>query len=203
MASCAPVPAFDGKPENFRSFLQEVELWLMVTQLPASRRAPALALAMDKMPRELCLAIGVDELRSESGVEKILEVLKKHIAPDAHDSAFRDVVAFFGLRRVNHTLDEYLSLFQMALRRVEARFPVGATFPEIVVSSLCLQNAGLTTHQKSMVLTGTGGDPSLENMIKHMRRILQPCGVDLKHDALMVDSNLNIVNSSSTLINGL
>ena len=135
--------------------------------------------------------------------ELLLEVLKKHIAPDAHDSAFRDVVVFFGLRRVNHTLDEYLSLFQMALRRVEARFPVGATFPEIAVSSLCLQNAGLTTHQKSMVLTGTGGDPSLGNMIKHMRIILQPCGVDLKHDALMVDSDLNIANSPSTLMNGL
>ena len=68
MASFAPVPVFDGKPENFRSFLQEVELWLMVTQLPPSRRAPALALAMDKMPRELCLTIGVDELKSDDGV---------------------------------------------------------------------------------------------------------------------------------------
>ena len=136
MASFAPVPVFDGKPENFRSFLQEVELWLMVTQLPPSRRAPALALEMDKKPRELCLTIGVDELKSDDGVEKILDMLRKHIAPDAHDSAFRDVVVFFGLRRVNHTLDEYLSMFQMALRRVEARFPVGVTFPEIVVSSL-------------------------------------------------------------------
>ena len=94
MASFAPVPVFDGKPENFRSFLQEVELWLMVTQLPPSRRAPALALEMDKKPRELCLTIGVDELKSDDGVEKILDMLRKHIAPDAHDSAFRDVVDF-------------------------------------------------------------------------------------------------------------
>ena len=114
----------------------------MITQLPSSRRAPALALAMDKMPREICLASGTDTLKSDNGVEKITETLREHIAPDAHDSAFRDVAVFLGLRRAHHTLDENLYPFQMALRRVEVRFPVGAKFPEIVVSSLCLQNAG-------------------------------------------------------------
>ena len=111
MASFAPVPTFDGKPENFHSFRQEVELRMMITQLPPSRRAPALALAMDKMPRELCLAIGTDVLKSDDGVDKIMDALRKHIAPDARDSAFRDAAVFFGLRRARHSLDEYLSLF--------------------------------------------------------------------------------------------
>ena len=43
---------------------------------------------------EVCLAI------------VIMDELRKDIAPDAHDSAFRDVVAFFGLRRTRETLDE-------------------------------------------------------------------------------------------------
>ena len=163
MTSFPPAPIFGGKPENFNAFRQEVELWSLMTHLPPGRRAPALALAMDRIPRELRMALGTTILTSEEGVERLMETLHKNIAPDAHDSAFRDVASFFGLRRTHQTLGEYLSLFTRALRRVEARFPEGAMFPEMVVSSLCLQNAGLASHQKSMVLTSTGGDPSLEN----------------------------------------
>ena len=83
----------------------------MITQLPMCRRAPALALSMDKMPREICLALGTDVLKSDNGVEKLMETLHTNISPDAYDSAFRDIVVFFGLRRAHHSLDEYLSLF--------------------------------------------------------------------------------------------
>ena len=51
MFSDSPAPVFDGKAENFASYQQEVDLWLMVTNLPVSRRAPALALAMDKLQK--------------------------------------------------------------------------------------------------------------------------------------------------------
>ena len=140
------------------------------------------------------MALGTATLASDEGVERLMDTLHKNLAPDAHDSAFRDVVSFFGLRRTHQTPDEYLSLFTRALRRVEARLPDGAMFPEMVVSSMCLQNAGLSSHQKSMVLTSTGGDPSLENTKKQMRRILQPCGTDLKQDAMAVNNDdLNVV----------
>ena len=99
MLSSTPVPVFDGKAENFASYQQEVDLWTTITQVPMNRRAPALALAMDKIPREVCLALGNDVLKSDLGVDKIMDALHKDIAPDAHDSAFRDVVAFFGARR--------------------------------------------------------------------------------------------------------
>ena len=191
MLSSTPVPVFDGKAGNFASYQQEVDLWMMITQVPMNRRAPALALAMDKMPREVCLGLGNDVLKSAMKVEKITDAPQKDLAPDARDSAFRDVVVFFGLRRTRQTLQEYLALFQRALRRVEARLPDGALFPEIIVSSLRLRHAGLSPNQKSLVLASTGGDASLETMKKHMRRILQPCGVDLKQDALIVGNDLN------------
>ena len=146
MLSSTPVPVFDGKAENFASYKQEVDLWMMITQVPMKRRAPALAPAMDKIPREVCLTLGNDVLKSDLGVGEIMDALHKDIAPDARDSAFRDVVAFFGLRRTQETLDEYLALFQRALRRIEARLPDGAMFPEIAVSSLRLHHAGLSPH---------------------------------------------------------
>ena len=68
-------PEFDGRAGNVASYRQEVELWLLVTHLPLNRRAPALALAMDKMPRELCLSLGVEALNCDTGVGKIMEAL--------------------------------------------------------------------------------------------------------------------------------
>ena len=94
MLSTSPVPVFDGKAGNFASYQQEVDLRMMITNLPMSRRAPALALAMDKLPREVCLGLGNDVLKSEVGVDKLMEALQKDLAPDAHDSAFRDDSVF-------------------------------------------------------------------------------------------------------------
>ena len=70
-------------------------------------------------------------------------------------------------------------------------------FPEMIVSSLCLHHAGLSTNQKSLISASTGDDTSLENMKRHMRRILQPCGVDLKQDALIADDDSNVMRPAS------
>ena len=68
--------------------------------------------------------------------------------------------------------------------------PISGIFPEIFSSSLRPHNAGLTPNQKSMVMASTGGDPSLEVMNRHMRRILQPCDMGMKQDALLAEGDL-------------
>ena len=131
-----PAPGFGGRAETSASYKQEVELCLLVTHLPANRRAPALALAMDKMPRELRLSLGVDALHCDTGVEKITEALQTNLAPDASNAGFRDITEFIGLRRARLALDEFLSRFEMARRRAEARLPNDGIFPDIMLSSL-------------------------------------------------------------------
>ena len=76
MNAFSVAPEFDGRAENFASYRREVELRLLATHLPLNRRATALALAMDKMPLELCLSFDVDVLKSDAGVNKILETLQ-------------------------------------------------------------------------------------------------------------------------------
>ena len=67
--------------------------------------------------------------------------------------------------------------------------PNGGMFPEIS-SSLRLRYAGLTQNQKSAILSITGGEPSLEVVKRHMRRISQPCGVEMRQDALLAKGDL-------------
>ena len=120
MNAFSPAPEFDGKAENFASYRQEVELWLLVTHLPLNRRAPALALAMEKMPRKLRLSLGVEVLKSDVGAGKLMEALPKNLTPDASGAAFRDIFTFSGLHRSHFAPDEYLSRFEMARRRAKA-----------------------------------------------------------------------------------
>ena len=192
MNAFSPAPEFGGRAGNIASYRQEVELWLLVTHLLLNRRAPALALAMDKMPRELCPSLGVGALDSDTGVAKIMGVLRKNLAPDASYAGFRDIVAFFGLRRPRLTLVEYLPRFEMARRPAGVRFPNNGILRDIMLSPLRLHRAGRIPNQKSMIRSITGGDPSLETMKRHMRQMSQPCGVELKQDALVAEDDLFI-----------
>ena len=120
----------------------------------------------------------------------IMETSQKNLAPDASDAAFRDIFAFFGLHQSHPALDEYLSRFEMARRRAEARLPNGGRFPDTLSSSLRLRNAGLTPNQKSVTLSSTGGDPPLEVMKRHICRFSKHCGAKMKQDALLAMGDL-------------
>lgn len=112
MDAFSPAPEFDGRAGNFASYRQEVELRMLVNHLPLNRLAPALALALDKVPRELFLALGVDVSKSDTGAGEIMETLQRHFAPDAAETAFRDTIFFLGLPRPHLSLDEFLSRFR-------------------------------------------------------------------------------------------
>ena len=135
---------------------------------------PCVGRGHGKMPRERCLSLGVEASNSDTGAGKIMEVLQTNLAPDASGAGFRDITAFFGLRRPHFKLDAHLSRFEMARRRAEARLPRNGIFPDIMLPPLRLRPAGLTPNQKSMIPSSAGGDPSLETMRRHMRRISQP-----------------------------
>ena len=68
MTNNASIPRFDGLAENFAFFRKQVELWMLITPLKAECRAPALALAMSKMPQEIALGLGMDTLQSDDGI---------------------------------------------------------------------------------------------------------------------------------------
>ena len=109
---------------------------MWVTHLPSNRRAFDLALVMHKMPRELCLALGADVLKSDTGVDNIMEALQNNLGPDASDKAYRDFSTFPGLQLSHVTLDEFSAHFRPARQRAEARLPDGGISPQASLSSL-------------------------------------------------------------------
>ena len=128
-----------------------------------------------------------------------MEALRQNLAPDASDAELRGAIAFFGLHRSHLALDAYLSRFEMARRRARAQLPNDGMFPDITSSSLRLQNAGLTPNRKSMILSSMGGDPSLEAMKRHTRRISQPCGMEMKQDVRVATGDLLKTNRNLSM----
>ena len=124
---------------------------MWVARRPLNRRAFDSALAIHKMPREICLALGADVLKSDTGVDNIMEALQNNLGPDASDAARRDITMFPGLRQTHLTLEEHSAHFQSARQRAEARLPNGGAFPEASLSSLRIHNAGLMPNQGSAI----------------------------------------------------
>ena len=79
---------------------------MWVARRPLNRRAFDSALVIHKMPREICLALGADVLKSDTGVDNIMEALQNNLGPDASDAAYCDIIMFPGLRQSHLTLDE-------------------------------------------------------------------------------------------------
>ena len=124
---------------------------MLVTHLPLNRRAPALALAMRKMPREICPALGVAVSKSDTGADNIMEALQNNLGPDASDAAYRDMIMFPGLRRTRLTLDEHSAHFQSARQRAKACFPNGGVFPGASLLSLCVHNENISQNQEPKI----------------------------------------------------
>ena len=195
MNNIPPVPVFGGNAENFASFCKEVELWASVTHLPSNRGAPASALAMHKMPREICLALGADALKSDTVMENIMEARQNNQAPDASDAAYREIFIIPGLRRSHLSLGEFSVHFHLARRLAAARLSNGAISPDAFLLSLSIRNASLTQNEESMVSASCCDDLSVEAVKPHMRGILGQCGMGMKQDALLLKGDSHMANS--------
>ena len=92
------------------------------------------------------------------------------------------------IQTANLSLGEYLTQFEIARRKAEARLPNGGGFPEAFLSVLRIHKAGLAMNQKFMVLTSTCVDTDLDVEMRHMRRILGPRGMTAKQDAAFLNN---------------
>ena len=124
---------------------------MLVTHLPLNRRSPALALAVRKIPREICPALGVAVLKSDTGADNTMEALQNNVGPDASDAAYRDIIMSPALRRAHLTLDEHSAHAQSARQRAEARLPDGGISPGASFPSLRIHNEVIRQNQESKI----------------------------------------------------
>ena len=101
----AQVPVCDGKGSPYLHFELQARLWRQVANLDPSERAAALILRMVAVARQVGPPAGGDFVVNDGGAERILNILKDYLAPDAANSIYREVVRPFHLKRPNLTMD--------------------------------------------------------------------------------------------------
>ena len=99
---------------------------------------------MSDVARKVCLAISKDVVGNMDGVEAILKISRHRFAPDKVDCIFQDIHKFANFKRTTQDMDTFLLEFGMLRQRAEARFDMGAGFPDEFVSALRISNAVLS-----------------------------------------------------------
>ena len=146
------VPSFDGKRESFLNYEEKVLIWRNISPLPPEQKASHLLLHMSDAARKVCLSEGKDVVGNLDGVEAILKILRHRSAPDKIDCIFQDIYKFPNFKRTTQDMDIFLLEFEMLRQRAEARFDMGAGFPDEFVSVLCITNASPSKNEKQLVI---------------------------------------------------
>ena len=119
-------------------------------------------------------------------VAEVLQVLKQYCLPDASDHVYQDVWKFLHHKRTYQTTERLLLELDLLRTKAERKIQMGFRFPDSFISVLCMGNACLTSHQKTLVMASVQGSlDSYPALAKQMRQILQPVGSTQKEDVLM------------------
>ena len=79
-----PTPSFSA--ENFKTYMEEVELWREVCDVPKAKQGIMLWLQLPRDDasdiKELIMSkVGKEELKKETGIEKFVEAMKEAFQP--------------------------------------------------------------------------------------------------------------------------
>ena len=151
------MPTFDGKGSSFQDFEQRVALWNRTTDIPPDRRASQLVLHMEPFARQICLQNGGDSFMDGVAVIEVMQVLKQYFLPDASDHVYQEVWKFLHHKRTDQTMERFLLEFDLLRTKAERKIQTGFRFPDSFISVLCMGNAGLTSHQKTLVMASVQG----------------------------------------------
>ena len=167
MASKYKAPPEWEEGKIFEKWQDEVQLWLLVTDLEEAKRGPALALSLSGRKREIALDIPPTELTDEGGVQKLLDTLKAVFARDEVDQFYECYVNFETITRSNGRMTDYIQNFERASNELSKK---GVVLPTSILACKLLYSANLEENERRMVLSATS-KLEYEPMKSSLRRI--------------------------------
>ena len=107
-------------------------------------------------------------------------------APDKVHSINQGVGRFLQFRRAGQTIDGYIVEFDLLRRKAEPGMQIGGGFPEACVPVLCMQQAALSRHEKSLASASRQKSLALTEVAMTMRRLSGRCRCAARQDVLAV-----------------
>ena len=151
-----PVPVFSGE-ENFKTFMDEVEMWREVCEVPKAKQGIVLWLQLPRDDasdiKELILSkVGKEELKKETGIEKFVEAMNEAFKPsdEIRDmEVYRDYYKKMA-RKPDEKISEFINRFDKCANLAKRH---GMDLPSKVKGLKLLNDAGISEQDMKLVLT--------------------------------------------------
>merc|ERR1711888_327616 len=127
-----------------------VSLWRNATEVPKEKQALVLMLRLTGRAATLAKAEPLAVYATDSGVGNLLTFLRKKFGQSPIYLIHQDLKAFFGIRRTEASVTEFLGRFQMSRSQVENR--LGKPLDEEVACSILLEASALNPQDKRNAL---------------------------------------------------
>ena len=96
-------------------------IWRNATDIPKEKQALALMLRLTGRPAALARAVSLSAYTKDSGVGNLLDFPRRKFGQSPIYLIHQDLKAFFGIRRTEASVTEFLDRFQMSRSQVENR----------------------------------------------------------------------------------
>lgn len=152
----------------YETWKNEVNMWMLVTDLVKKKQALAVTLSLKGQARAKALEIKAEDLNADSGMETLLKALDTIFESDKVDIAYNAYSQFDGYKRNEEGISEYIIEFE---RRHNICKKHDMELPDAVLAFKLLDGAGIERKERQLVLTAVASDIKFSSMKSALKRI--------------------------------
>ena len=141
-------PPSRSKSVSYESWLKEIKIWQLITDIPVDKQGPAIFLSLEGKAREAVLELEVSDISGVSGVANVIKKLDSIFERDAIQVAYECYDQFERYRRPeNMSMSEYINEFDRLHNKTEAH---GSSMSENILAYCLLKLANLSQHHEEL-----------------------------------------------------
>ena len=161
-------PTALSKSLSYESWLKELEIWQLFTDISDEKQGPAVFLTLEGKAKEAVLELPTSDIKGSDGVRNIIKKLDSLYKRDEAQIAFEAYENFEQFRRPsNMTMNEYIIEFERLLCRTRSH---GSQMSENILAYRLLKSANLTSHHEELA-RATLTKLDYENMKLQLKKI--------------------------------
>ena len=171
---------------DFDSWVRDMELWGLVTDLDAKKRGPVVFLSLSLKVRQACSSLSKEELNADDGLQKLIEKLKELYGLTEDQSMFNAYEKFETFQRPKTmSISDYVNKFEELNQKLRA-FKI--ELPTAVLAYQLLKNANLPKATRDLT-RATVPTLKYDDMKKQIKAIYDQCA---QSDDTLESSDSNI-----------
>jgi len=183
MAKLTLAPPDLNDCKNYEAFKRELAAWEAVTDLAKTKQGNYIALTLpnkskfgNDLKERVFESVSAADLKSEEGLQKVIEFLDKEIGKNAVDDIIEKWDEFDSCKREStQSLEDFIADFELKSNRVKA---TGTVISEEILAYMLMKRAGLTNLERMLVMSRVNLEQKSEiykNVKLNMANILGKC----------------------------